>query len=79
MKNSARIIIRHKADECIGCCACAEVIPQYFQMDEDGMAVLSGGQKQRLVLKATALAMDLDDIETAVEDCPVNIIRVDPT
>ena len=44
-----------------------------------GCSRLTNGQKQRLALKATALAMGLNDIETAVEDCPVNIIRVDPT
>ena len=34
------IPISHKKPECIGCALCAEVAPNYFEMDEDGEAQL---------------------------------------
>ncbi|NQU47392.1 MAG: ferredoxin [Planctomycetes bacterium] len=77
MPKPAHVVIRHKAAECIGCCACAEVIPHIFEMDRDGMAVLIGGIKNGVHLAAEVPDMDLLDIQTAVDDCPVNIIRVD--
>jgi ferredoxin len=77
--NPSRLVIRHKALECIGCCLCAETIPQYFEMDDDGMAVLTGGLKRGVFHSAPALALDQAEIDTAIEGCPVDIIRVDST
>ncbi len=77
MPKPAHVVVRHKALECIGCCACAEVVPHVFEMDDDGMAVLVGGHKQGVHQVAEVPDMDLADLQVAVEDCPVSIIRVD--
>jgi ferredoxin len=75
----AHLVIRHKANECIGCAVCEETIPQYFQLDENGMAVLLDGTVEGVFYRATAFKMDEADIQAAVNDCPVDIIRVDPS
>lgn len=63
--------------ECVGCCLCAETIPQYFEMDEDGMSVLIGADDEGVFDRIDALVLDKHDIEIAVEGCPVDIIRMD--
>ena len=73
----AHLVIRHKAAECIGCAVCEETIPQYFQLDENGLAVLLDGTEEGGFYRAVALKIDEADIEAAVEGCPVDIIRVD--
>mgnify|MGYP004001354077 FL=1 len=78
-KSSSLVAIRHKATECVGCCLCAETIPQYFQMNDEGMSVLVDANSEGVFDKKDALAMDSTDIEVAVEGCPVDIIRLDKT
>jgi len=77
--NRARVVIRHKAKDCIGCCLCAEIVPQYFQMNGEGLAVLQDGEKRGVFFHAGGLAVDREDLENAVDGCPVDIIRVDQT
>jgi len=76
-KSTSLVVIRHKAMECVGCCLCAETIPQYFEMDEDGMSVLIGADDEGVFDRVDALVLDKHDIEIAVEGCPVDIIRMD--
>ncbi len=73
----SRVTIHHKAEECVGCAFCAEVIPQYFKLDKDGMAILKDGTRRGPLFHAEALAIDLDDINEAAEGCATNIISVD--
>jgi len=75
-KSTSLVVIRHKAIECVGCCLCAETIPQYFQMNDDGMSELVGGKEEGVFHRADGLAIDSHDIELAVEGCPVDIIRL---
>ena len=75
----ARLVIRHKALECIGCCLCEETIPQYFEMNDQGMAVLKASQPDGVFFRALALRIDEEMIDVAVEGCPVDIIRADPS
>ncbi len=72
----SRLVIRHKATECVGCCLCAETVPQYFEMDEHGLAVLQAARDDGVFRRASALTLDQEQLETAVEGCPVDIIRV---
>lgn len=76
---SSLVVIRHKTNECVGCCLCAETIPQYFQMNDEGMSELLNGKEEGVFAKVNALGIDAKDIELAVEGCPVNIIRVSRT
>ena len=63
--NQSKCVIRHKADECIGCCLCAETIPDYFEMNQDGLAVLKGGLSEHGFFRANALAADINDLAFA--------------
>ncbi|MFT5059540.1 MAG: ferredoxin [Planctomycetota bacterium] len=75
----AHLVIRHKAIECIGCCLCEETAPQYFRMDENGMAELIDGEAEGLFYKFVGLKMDQAELLEAEEGCPVDIIRVSPS
>ena len=73
------ITLRHKPSECIGCDLCAETAPEYFEMDEFGMAQLISIERSSKVFNyTTAPDMDLDVLQEAEEGCPVNIIAVNP-
>jgi ferredoxin len=75
--SKSRVTIRHKADECVGCNYCAEVIPQYFELDDEGMAVLLNSEKRGIYHHAEALAVDLPEVKDAVAGCSTSIIFVD--
>jgi ferredoxin len=77
--STSLVVIRHKASECVGCCLCEETIPQYFQMNDEGMSELVNSTEEGVFMRANALALDFDEIEKAVEGCPVDIIRLDET
>ncbi len=68
--------IRHKKPECIGCKLCADVAPQYFEMDSDGLAQLLNAKTQGVFDTAEGFDEDLEDLQQAEQGCPVNIIRV---
>jgi ferredoxin len=75
----AHLVIRHKAIECIGCCLCEETAPQYFRMDDNGMAELIDGEAEGLFYKVVGLKMDQAELSEAEEGCPVDIIRISPS
>ena len=68
--------IRHKKPECIGCRLCADIAPQYFEMDDEGLAQLIGSKLQGVFQVAEGFDEDLDDLEQAEEGCPVDIIYI---
>ena len=70
------IKIRHKKPECIGCKLCADVAPQYFEMDEDGLAQLINGRQQGVFQVTDGFDEDLEDLKQAEEGCPVDIIYI---
>lgn len=70
--------IRHKKPECVGCKLCADVAPQYFQMDDEGLAQLLGSKNQGVFQVADGFDEDLEDLQQAEEGCPVNIIHINP-
>ena len=57
------IKIRHKKPECIGCKLCADVAPQYFQMDEDGLAQLLNSKQQGVFQMVDGFDEDLEDLK----------------
>jgi len=70
--------IIHVKKDCIGCGACAAVAPDFWQMDEEGMAQLKGASE-----KNGNWELDIDTEEArainqeAVEVCPVDIIKIE--
>jgi len=70
--------IIHKQSECIGCDVCCDIAPNYWLMNEEGLAELhfilrtkgtlhfgEGWEEDRVILKQTE------------DECPVNIIRIE--
>ena len=69
--------IRHKRIECIGCTVCAEIAPDYWFMDEDGMASLISKTKNVKYFEyAEGFGEDLEVLRKAEEACPVTIIKI---
>ncbi len=68
--------IHHKKAECIGCKLCADTAPQYFEMDDDGLAQLIGSRENRAFHIAPCFEEDSEDLQQCEEGCPVNIIRI---
>lgn len=71
------ITIRHKVAECIGCRHCADTAPQYFEMDEDGIAQLIGSKTCGVFQTGQGFEEDRTELEESEEGCPVNIIHLD--
>ena len=76
----ANFTIWHDRPGCIGCAACANVTPQYWEMKApDGKSDLIGS-KQTLEgseIKKEELDVDsLDGNKEAAESCPVNVIHL---
>jgi len=69
--------IEHVKKECIGCGACAAVCPDFWEMDNDGMAHLKGSKE---VEGHWDLEIDTEEArasnQEAADVCPVNIIHV---
>ena len=70
------IKIRHKKPECIGCKLCTDEAPQYFQMDDEGLAQLLHSSQQGVFQIADGFDEDLEDLKRAEEGCPVDIIHI---
>ncbi len=71
------LTIRHKKTECIGCNLCADTAPQYFVMDDDGLAQLLNSTKQGVFQIADGFDEDLEDLKQCAEGCPVDIIHIE--
>ena len=70
--------IIHKQPECIGCDLCCDVAPQYWFMNDDGLAELRTILKVKGNLRfAEGWDEDREALKEAEENCPVNIIRVE--
>lgn len=69
--------IVHLRKNCIGCNSCVENCPSLWKINEkDGKADLIGSEE-----KGETFVLDLppeltEENEKAVEDCPVNIIKI---
>ena len=69
--------LKHKRPECIGCCLCAETAPDYFYMDNEGLAQLHDFRQEGVFQVVEAFEMDRPELEEAARGCPVNIISID--
>ena len=70
--------IRHKRIECIGCMFCHEVAPNYWIMDDEGLAQLINvtGERDEWQL-AEGFDDDREALKEAADNCPVQIIKVE--
>lgn len=67
----------HFREQCISCGACAAISPEFWEMDDEGLARLKGAQKvddhwERDIDTEEAKAANKE----AADCCPVNIIHV---
>lgn len=67
----------HFKKDCISCGACAAISPNYFEMDEQGLAEL---KQSHTVDVHQELEIDTEEAraqcQEAADVCPVNIIHV---
>ena len=65
-------------NECIMCGACAAICPEFFEMDEEGLAHMKGsiqnGDNWELLIDTEN---DKAHIQEAVDACPVSIIKIE--
>lgn len=69
--------IIHLKEQCISCGACAAICPEFWEMDEEGLAQLKDSEKtgdhwERIILTED----DRSRNQEAAEACPVQIIKL---
>ncbi|MBT6367807.1 ferredoxin [Candidatus Woesearchaeota archaeon] len=73
----AKYVVIHKKKECISCGACAAVAPDYWEMDDEGMAHLKKSVESN---DLWTLGIDTEEArvinQEAADVCPVDIISV---
>ena len=70
--------ISHKKVECIGCDHCTNLAPQYWYLDEDGLAQLIDPTLEKNGFQyGEGFDDDWDILDAAAEGCPVQIIKID--
>lgn len=71
-------LVRHFKKDCISCGACAAIAPEYWEMDEEGLAHL---KESKIVNAHFELDIDTEEARAANQEaadcCPVNIIKVE--
>ena len=71
------IRIAHKRGECIGCAACVEQAPSYWEMGEDGMAsLIKVKHRHQQTQFGEGHDCDREELEQSAESCPVHIISI---
>jgi len=71
--------VLHYKKDCISCGACAAICPEFWEMDEDGLAQLKGSS---LIDDHWELEINSEEDraknQEAEEACPAQIIKVKP-
>ena len=70
--------IIHLKEQCISCGACAAITPDFWEMDEQGLAHLKGSRREN---GHWELDIQTEEAKAANQEaadcCPVNIIKVE--
>lgn len=70
--------IIHLKKDCISCGACAAITPEYWEMDEEGLAHL---KRSKVVKAHYELEISTEEAraanQEAAECCPVSIIKLE--
>ena len=74
----AEFKILHYKEDCIGCGACAAICPEFWEMDDEGMAHLKESKKiddhwERKIATEDARSRN----QEAVDVCPVSVIKLE--
>lgn len=77
MTTPATYKVLHFKKDCISCGACAAISPEFWEMDEQGLAQLKGSEEKE---DHQELIIESEDARAANQEaadvCPVNIIHV---
>ncbi len=68
--------IHHFKKDCISCGACAAINPEFWEMDEAGLAHLKRSKKVGDHWELQISEEDRESNQEAADVCPVNIIHV---
>jgi len=69
--------IIHFKKDCISCGACAAINPEFWEMDEEGLAHLKGsGPVEDHFEREISTEADRMSNQEAADVCPVNIIHI---
>ena len=73
----AKFKVIHLKKECIGCGACAAICPEFWEIDDEGLAQLKGDKlmEGKWELQLTTLDTKTCNQEAA-DACPVGIIQI---
>ncbi|MBT4446079.1 ferredoxin [archaeon] len=71
-----KLKVIHERPDCISCGACAAILPEFWEMDEDGLSTLKGATKVGENFELEISSDDKAENEEAAEVCPVQIIHV---
>lgn len=70
--------IIHNKNDCISCGACAMICPEFWTLDEDGVAHLEGGKKNGEFWEKFILTEeDRAKIQETVDACPAEVIKLE--
>jgi len=65
-----------KRNNCIGCNACVERAPDFWEIAEDGKVNLKNSKLKNGFYVLDVNKLDLEKNEKASKDCPVKIIKI---
>lgn len=66
-------------DNCIGCGACSAICPEFWEMDEEGLARLrEGTEAEGKWEREISTEEDRARVQETVDACPVRVIRLKP-
>ncbi len=69
--------IVHFKQDCISCGACAAINPDFWKMDEEGLAQLKKSSKKGEKWELSIDEKDVESNQEAADVCPVNIIHLE--
>lgn len=61
-------MVKVSKDVCIGCGACQAMVPDVFDIDDDGLAYVMDNAKVK---------ENIEDVNDAVDNCPTGAITID--
>ena len=61
-------MVKVSKDACIGCGACQALVPEVFDLNDDGFAY---------VLENADIENKIEDVQEAADNCPTGAISVD--
>lgn len=71
----AKKVVHFKKD-CISCGACAAIAPEFWEMDDEGLAQLKGSTENGDHWERQLSEEQVQPNEEASQVCPVNIIHL---